>query len=114
MEKEIERQNIIKRYENIVKRWQEEDDGNMTCLFPEKYKEICLKLELLKAGVDYKIKDITLDCIEDMFVKMCSVQQYNPLDRNTKTVKDIKNIDYEFKTDLPDFVDKVIKEKLKK
>ena len=53
--KEYSREELVQRYENIIKRWQDSD--NLIRLFPEKYNEICLKLELLKSGAEFKVYD---------------------------------------------------------
>ncbi len=104
MDLNISRKEIIKRYEDIVKKWNE--DCDLIELYPEKYKEILLKLEALKNGYEYKVKDITLDCWQDMFVKMWSAQRY--YDSADRMVGDVKKCNYDFKTDIPEFVDKLI------
>ncbi len=103
-----ERQDIINRYESIVKKWN--TDGDLIRLFPEKYKEICMKLQALKNGVEYTITEsITKKLVEDMGAMIWGMQQYNPLDANGGVVKSIKNSNYENQTDIPEFVDKIIK-----
>ena len=55
------RKEIIKRYEKIVNKW--DKDPDLKRLFPDKYVDICRKLEALKTGVNYIIKDVTKECI---------------------------------------------------
>ena len=103
-----ERQDIINRYESVVKKWN--TDGDLIRLFPEKYKEICMKLQALKNGVEYTITEsITKKLVEDMGAMIWGIQQCNPLDANGGVVKDIKNSNYEYQTDIPEFVGKIIK-----
>lgn len=107
------REELIKRYENIVERWN--NGGNLIRLFPEKYEEICMKLQALKDGTKYKIydaRDEVKDMVMDVGAKIRDTQQmYDGTDR---TLKDCKKSKYEYKTDIPDFVDKIIENKLSK
>lgn len=48
MKTRCKREELIERYENIVKKWQGNSD--LLKLFPEKYKEMVMKLEALKNG----------------------------------------------------------------
>ncbi len=69
-----------------------------------------MKLEALKAGMPYKIYDSTdelKDMIMDMGAKMWGVQQ--TFGRNNRLVKSYKRNNYKYKTDIPEFVDEVIK-----
>lgn len=56
---ENKRNDIIKRYENIVKKWDSDPDQTLKNLFPEKYIEIKEKLKLLKEGFDFTITNRT-------------------------------------------------------
>lgn len=113
--KQYTREELIERYENIVKRWQ--DSESLIRLFPEKYEEICMKLEGLKAGADYRVYDATyevLDMVADMGAKIRDIQQTDPLDETRGVVKDHNKSSYEYKTDIGDFVDSITKDRLYK
>lgn len=109
----IDRQELINRYENIIKKW---NNSSLKRLFPDKYKEIYMKLQILKAGLPYKTYDATdelKDMIMDMGAKMCGMQKMWLRNKKKKGVlKNHKKQKYEYKTDIPDFVDKVIENKL--
>ena len=99
---------IIKRYEKIIEKWN--DDETLIKMFPEKYREICLKLEALKAGIPYTITDVTKESIQDMGAKICGVQQ--TYDKRNRLVRDFRNCNYEYKTDIPKFVDRITRQTL--
>lgn len=111
--RQYSREELIKRYENIVERWN--NDGDLIRLFPEKYEEICMKLQALKDGAEYRIYDATyevVDMIMDMGAKIRDTQQM--YDGSGRVLKDCKKSKYEYKTDIPNFVDKIIEDKLYK
>lgn len=56
---EEERKDIIKRYENIVKKWDDCPNQTLKRILPDKYIEIKEKLKLLKEGFDFTITDET-------------------------------------------------------
>lgn len=113
MNNKFTKEELIQRYENIVERWN--DDGDLIRLFPEKYEEICAKLQALRNGAEYRIYDAReemKDMVMDMGAKIRDIQQM--YDGSGRTLKDCKKSKYEYKTDIPDFVDKIIENKLYK
>lgn len=101
-----DRQELIKRYENIIKRWNDSD--NLKRLFPGKYKEIHIKLEALKSGVPYRVYDAT-DELKDMIIDMgAKIRDVQPLFDGSMLGDKVKS-NYKYKTDIPDFVDEIIK-----
>lgn len=103
-------EDIIRRYEKIVERWNSDPRQTLKRLFPGKYKEIHAKLEALKAGSPYRIYDATDEVkkmIMDMGAKMWGVQQM--YDGTGRVVKDFRKCNNN-KTDIPEFVDKLINE----
>ena len=111
--RQYSREELIKRYENIVERWN--NDGDLIRLFPEKYEEICMKLQALKDGAKYRVYDATYevaDMVMDMGAKIRDIQQMH--DGTGRVLKDYKKSKYKYKTDIPDFVDKIIDNKLYK
>ena len=56
---EEKRIDVIKRYENIVKKWDGDPDQTLKRILPDKYIEIKDKLKLLKEGFDFTITDET-------------------------------------------------------
>lgn len=54
---DIERNKLIQRYTKIKFNWDSDED--LKRILPEVYKDICRKLEGLKAGAEYKITDKT-------------------------------------------------------
>ena len=109
MIKQITRQEIIDRYERIVERWNK--DGELIRLFPDKYKDICRKLEGLKNGAEYTVKDVAKDVVMDAGARICGAQQTGGI--NNRMVRSFKKDDYEYKTDFPEFIDKCVVNKLK-
>lgn len=106
----MKREIIIERYEKIIENW-DNPDSRLKELFPEKYEDIKLKLYLLKCGFPYKVYDATdevKNMVTDMFVKMCSVQKID----SDKTLGEVKENNYEYKTIVPRLVDEIIKEEL--
>lgn len=93
MTKQITRQEIIDRYERIVERWNK--DGELIRLFPSKYKDICRKLEGLKNGAKYTVKNVTKDVIMDVGARICRVQQTYGI--NNRMVRSFKKDNYEYK-----------------
>lgn len=70
-----------------------------------------MKLEALKAGVPYKIYDATnelKDMIMDMGAKIWGVQSLF----DGSMLGDKVKSNYEYRTDIPKFVDKIIEDKL--
>lgn len=53
----LKRTEIIKRYENIKSRW--DNDKDLIRILPEVYEDICRILEGLKVGAEFKIIDRT-------------------------------------------------------
>lgn len=53
----MERIDIIKRYEIIKNKW--DNDKDLKRILPEVYEDICRKLEGLKQGAEYTITDKT-------------------------------------------------------
>ena len=56
---EEKRTDIIKRYENIVEKWDGDPDQALKRILPDKYIDIKEKLRLLKEGYDFNITDKT-------------------------------------------------------
>lgn len=111
--KEYSREELIQRYKNIVKRWQNSD--NLIRLFPEKYNEICLKLELLKSGAEFRVYDARIDVanmIMDLSDKICRGQQLDRFDNSKGLVGDHRKSDYKPKTDIGNFVETIIHSKM--
>ncbi len=103
------RQKLIDRYENIIMRWNNSD--NLIELFPDKYKEIHMKLEALKAGMPYQIYDAT-DEIKNMIMDIgVKIRDIQPLFNGNMLGDKVKS-NYKYKTDISEFVDKIIEEKL--
>ena len=106
--REFTREEVISRYENIVKRWNESKD--LIRLFPDKYEDICRKLEALKNGMEFSVKYMTKEVVMDMGAKLCGVQQ--AYGAKNKMVREYKNDDYRYETDIPYFVDRCINSSL--
>lgn len=109
MIKQITRQEIIDRYERIVERWNKDEE--LIRLFPDKYKDICRKLEGLKNGAEYTVKDVAKDAVMDAGARICGAQQTGGI--NNRMVRSFKKDNYEYKTDFPEFIDKCVVNKLK-
>lgn len=58
-DEENKRDDIINRYENIVKKWDEDPNQTLKRVLPEKYEEIKGRLRLLKEGYNFNITDKT-------------------------------------------------------
>ncbi len=71
----MERQEIIKRYEKIVKKWDSDPEQTLKRLFPDKYKDICMKLKCLQSGVEYTVTDVTKECVSAIGALMCGAQK---------------------------------------
>lgn len=57
------REHAINAYRRIVRRW-DDSECNLKEILPNKYKEICLKLDALESGKDYKIVDKTEELVK--------------------------------------------------
>lgn len=102
------RDEVIRRYQNIVKRWDE--DNTLIKMFPDKYKEICDKLRALQDGHEFTQTDVTRECIMDMGAKIRDIQQlYGGKDG---VLSDYSKAKYQYETDIPKFVDRVIFDKM--
>jgi len=68
----ITREQIIQRYEQIIDEW--DKNPHLKTILPDTYKNICYKLQMLKADVDYKVVDVTKDCVMAGGILMCGAQ----------------------------------------
>ena len=66
------REQIIQRYEQIIDEW--DKNPHLKTILPDTYKNICYKLQMLKADVDYKVVDVTKDCVMAGGILMCGAQ----------------------------------------
>ena len=68
------REELIERYENIIRKWDSCPRQTLKRLFPEKYEEICTKLQALKDVAEYHVVDLTKEYIAAGGVLVCGAQ----------------------------------------
>lgn len=86
------------------------NDIELQELFPEKYAEIKYKLAALKAGLPYRIYDATGE-LKDMITDMGAKTRDAVKVFGDKTLGEVSPSKYEYKTDIPLFVDRIIEKK---
>ena len=67
------RENLIQRYEKIKEKW--DNDEDLRRILPDTYEEICMKLDGLKKGYKYSIKNVTEECVMAGGALLCGGQQ---------------------------------------
>lgn len=75
MNSNFTRKELIQRYENIIKRWDNDPNQTLKRLFPDKYRDICAKLQGLRNGAEYRVVDLTKEYISAGGALICGAQK---------------------------------------